>query len=211
LFGIRLSTTQGVAAAQSFPLPLQLQGTSVTVNGIPAPLLAVANMAGSEQINFQVPFETAAPGDAQIVVSSGGVESFPVDVPVLPAKPGVFVINGMGPAIVHGSTGALVTASSPALSGEIVVVYCTGLGPVAPVVPTGYAAPITALSQVILPFTGTVGGKDAVVDFAGLAPTFAGLYQVNLEIPSGLTGASVPLMIQVNGSSSLPLSLPIGQ
>jgi uncharacterized protein (TIGR03437 family) len=117
----------------------------------------------------------------------------------------------MGPAIVHGSTGALVTASSPALSGEIVVVYCTGLGPVAPVVPTGYAAPITALSQVILPFTGTVGGKDAVVDFAGLAPTFAGLYQVNLEIPSGLTGASVPLMIQVNGSSSLPLSLPIGQ
>jgi uncharacterized protein (TIGR03437 family) len=56
-----------------------------------------------------------------------------------------------------------------------------------------------------------VGGKDAVVDFAGLAPTFAGLYQVNLEIPSGLTGASVPLMIQVNGSSSLPLSLPIGQ
>jgi uncharacterized protein (TIGR03437 family) len=209
LFGVRLSTITGVAAAQSFPLPLQLQGTSVRVNGTPAPLLAVANVAGSEQINFQVPFEIAAPGDAQIVVSSGGRDSVPVDVPVLPAKPAVFVIAGLGPAIVHGSTGALVTASNPALPGEVVVVYCTGLGPVAPVVPTGSAAPTTALSRLILPFTGTVGGKDAVLDFAGLAPTFAGLYQVNLEIPSGLTGTSVPLVMQANGSRSVPVPVPI--
>jgi uncharacterized protein (TIGR03437 family) len=203
--------TSGIASAQTFPLPLQLQGTSVTVNGIPAPLLAVANVSGSEQINFQVPFETATPGQARIVVSSGGRDSAPIDVPALSAKPAVFVVGGIGAAVVHGSTGALVTATNPVLSGEVVVIYCTGLGPVTPQVPTGSAAPTTTLSQVVLPFAVTVGGRDAVVDFAGLAPTFAGLYQINVEVPADLTGTSVPLVIQVNGSSSLPVSLPIAQ
>ena len=211
LFGVRLSTAPDVASAQSFPLPLQLQGTSVTVNGIPAPLLAVVGVLGSEQINFQVPFETAAPGEARIVVSSGGRDSVPIDVPLLPAKPAVFVIGGIGPAIVHGLTGALVTATSPAQAGEVVVIYCTGLGAVTPQVPTGSAAPTTTLSQAVLPFAVTVGGKDAVADFAGLAPTFAGLYQINLEIPADLTGASLPLVIQVSGFSSLPVSLPVAQ
>jgi uncharacterized protein (TIGR03437 family) len=211
LFGVRLSTVPGVASAQSFPLPVQLQGTSLTVNGVPAPLLAVANVTGSEQINFQVPFETAAPGEARIVVSSGGRDSVPIDVPVLPAKPAVFVIGGIGPAIVHGSTGALVTATNPAQAGEVVVIYCTGLGVVTPKVPTGSAAPTTTLSQAVLPYAVTVGGKDAAADFVGLAPTFAGLYQINMEIPAGLTGASVPLVIQVSGFSSLPVLLPVAQ
>jgi uncharacterized protein (TIGR03437 family) len=209
LFGVGLSTVAGVASAQSFPLPVQLQGTSVTVNGIAAPLLAVANVAGSEQINFQVPFEIAAPGNARIVVSSSGRNSWPIDVPVLPAKPAVFASGGIGPAIMHGSTGEMVTVTKPAQSGEVVVIYCTGLGAVTPQVSTGSAASTTTLSRAILPFAVTVGGKDAVVDFAGLAPTFAGLYQVNLEIPSGLTGTSVPLVIQVNGSASTPESVPI--
>ena len=209
LFGVRLSAVLGVSSAQGFPLPVQLQGTSVTVNDIPAPLLAVANVAGSEQINFQVPFEVAAPGNARIVVSSSGRNSWPIDVPVLPAKPAVFVSGGIGPAVMHGLTGEMVTVTKPAQPGEVVVIYCTGLGAVTPQVSTGSAASTTTLSQAILPFAVTVGGKDAVVDFAGLAPTFAGLYQVNLEIPSGLTGISVRLVIQVNGSTSTPVSVPI--
>jgi uncharacterized protein (TIGR03437 family) len=210
LFGSRLTAVSGVASAQSFPLPVQMQGTSLTINGIPAPLLAVANVAGAEQINFQVPFEVDAPGQARIVVSSGGRDSAPIEVPVFPAKPAVFVIGGIGPAVVHASTGALVTATNPARPGEVVVIFCTGWGPVAPLVPTGSPAPIATLSRAILPFAVTVGGNDAVVDFAGLAPTFAGLYQVNLEIPSGLTGTSVPLGIQVNGSTAVSVSLPVG-
>jgi len=210
LFGSRLTAVSGVASAQSFPLPVQMQGTSLTINGIPAPLLAVANVAGAEQINFQVPFEVDAPGQARIVVSSGGRDSAPIEVPVFPAKPAVFVIGGIGPAVVHASTGALVTATNPARPGEVVVIFCTGWGPVAPLVPTGSPAPIATLARAILPFAVTVGGNDAVVDFAGLAPTFAGLYQVNLEIPSGLTGTSVPLGIQVNGSTAVSVSLPVG-
>jgi uncharacterized protein (TIGR03437 family) len=209
LFGVQLSSVSGVASAQGFPLPTQLQGTSLTVNGIVAPLMAVANVTDFQQINFQVPFEIAAPGNAQVVVSSGGHDSLPIEVPVFPAKPAVFVIGGIGPAVVHGLTGQLVTAANPATSGEVVVVYCTGLGPVTQQPAAGAAASTTTLSWAILPFTVTVGGKDAVVDFAGLAPTFAGLYQVNVEIPSGLTGTSLPLVMQANGSMSAPVSVPI--
>jgi uncharacterized protein (TIGR03437 family) len=63
-----------------------------------------------------------------------------------------------------------------------------------------------------LPFAASVGGEPAVVDFAGLAPTFAGLYQINLEIPADVTtGTSVQLVISVNGYSSVPVSLAIAQ
>jgi uncharacterized protein (TIGR03437 family) len=209
LSGFRLSSASGVANAASYPLPLQLQGTSVKVNGTAAPLFSVVNVQGSEQISFQVPVETAGPGEARIVVSAGGHDSAQADVPVLPAKPGVFTLVGIGPAIMHSSNGTLVTAASPARAGEVVVIYCTGLGAVAPVVPTGNAASRTPLSQVVLPITVTVGGKEAVVDFAGLAPNYVGLYQINVEIPAGVGGASVPVAVEVSGSQSNQVGVAI--
>jgi uncharacterized protein (TIGR03437 family) len=210
LFGTGLSSATGIVSAQDFPLPLRLQDASITVNGIDAPILAVADIQGSEQINFQVPFETS-PGQAQIVVSSAAGGSIQISVPVLPAKPAVFG-SATTPIVTHGLTGALVSASSPAKQGETVIVCCTGLGPVTPSVPTGSPAPTATLSTVVLPFAASVGGEPAVVDFAGLAPTFAGLYQINLEIPADVTtGTSVQLVISVNGYSSVPVSLAIAQ
>ena len=58
LFGWDLSNVHGVLAADaSAPLPTQLAGTTVTINDVPAPLLAVANVNGLEQINLQVPYD----------------------------------------------------------------------------------------------------------------------------------------------------------
>jgi uncharacterized protein (TIGR03437 family) len=208
LFGAGLSTASGVVSAQSFPLPLQLQNASVTVNGVPAPILAVANVQGTQQINFLVPFETD-PGQAQVVVSSDSGISAPISVLVLPAKPAVFM-SGTAPIIAHGSTGELVTATSPAKLGETVVIYCTVLGPVAPSVPTGSAASAMVLSRVVLPVVVTVDDDVAMVDFAGLAPTFAGLSQINLEIPNDVAaGTSLPVVIEVNGFRSTPVYLPV--
>jgi uncharacterized protein (TIGR03437 family) len=210
LFGVRLSGVFGIVPAQSIPLPVELQGTSITVNGVRAPLLAVANVNGSEQINFQVPVETA-PGQARIVVSSGGHDSAPLDAPVLPAKPGVFMYAGTKPVIVHGTDQTLVTETSPARAGEVVVIYCTGLGAVAPAASTGNGASASVLSYVVLPVVVTVGGKEATVAFAGLTPNFVGLYQINVTIPSDLAGTSAPLTVEVGGSRSAQVSLPITQ
>jgi len=56
IFGTGLTDVEGIAAATSFPLPTEIAGTSVWVNGSPAPILAVASANGQQQINIQMPF-----------------------------------------------------------------------------------------------------------------------------------------------------------
>ena len=55
--------------------------------------------------------------------------------------------------------------------------------------------------MVIAKVTATVGGAPVTPLFAGLAPGFAGLWQVNLALPAGVTGA-VPVVVTVEGSAS---------
>jgi uncharacterized protein (TIGR03437 family) len=82
------------------------------------------------------------------------------------------------------------------------------LGTVTPAVPAGYPAPATQpLAQ--LPagndLTVLINNVQAQVSFAGLAPTTAGLYQVNAVIPEGVTpGDAVPIVITLQGLSSQP-------
>ena len=78
-------------------------------------------------------------------------------------------------------------------AGDVATIYCTGLGTVSPTVPEGVAASTTVLSRTTTPVTVTIGGKNAVVNFAGLAPGFVGLYQVNAVVPAGVTGDAVPV------------------
>jgi uncharacterized protein (TIGR03437 family) len=80
-------------------------------------------------------------------------------------------------------------------------------------VPTGSATPTTTLSQAVLPFAVIVGGEDALAGFAGAGTHLCRtlLYQINLEIPVDVTVAAVPLVIQVNGFSPVPVSLPLAQ
>jgi uncharacterized protein (TIGR03437 family) len=72
------------------------------------------------------------------------------------------------------------------------------------------AASATTLSYTTNTVTATVGGQSAKVLFAGLAPDFAGLYQVNLVVPSGVTAStSVPVVLSVGGRSSVPVTVSI--
>lgn len=85
-----------------------------------------------------------------------------------------------------GGTPALNTASNPASAGDALEIYCTGLGPVSPSVIAGTPASSTTLSYTGNTVTATVGGKNAQVLFAGLAPGYVGLYQVNVTVPAGI-------------------------
>jgi uncharacterized protein (TIGR03437 family) len=56
----------------------------------------------------------------------------------------------------------------------------------------------------------TIGGVNAPVQFAGLAPTFTGLYQVNVAVPSGITpGDNVPLVLTVAGQQSSAVTIAV--
>jgi uncharacterized protein (TIGR03437 family) len=187
LFGSGLASSTLVA---SLPFPKTLGGVQVTVNGLPAPIYLVS--AG--QISVIMPFATPTYSFATFQVSNNGTKSNPITLYTASSSPGVFTTtqNGVGPAAVTHANGAVVTANNPAKAGETLVVYVTGLGSVTPAVPDGTAAPLSPLSYVddsqltvdILDQNGNFysTGKPA---FAGLAPTFAGLYQINFTMPSG--------------------------
>jgi adhesin/invasin len=89
----------------------------------------------------------------------------------------------------------------PATAGSEIAVFLTGLGPVEPVVGTGAAAPASLLSTTKSAVSAFIGYMPAPVKFAGLAPGFAGLYQVNLIVPQ-LPGGQYSLQVSIGGVSS---------
>jgi uncharacterized protein (TIGR03437 family) len=211
IFGTRLTKdVTGIVLADSLPLPTQLAGTSVTIGGVPAPLFAVANVDGNEQINLQVPYEAAGQGSVNVVVKSPVASSPPVQVYVLPAHPGIFTVDGKAGAILHGADNSLVTVLNPAKRGEVVVIYATGLGPVSPRPATGAAAPgAEPLARTTITPAATVAGKTSAVLFSGLAPGFAGLYQVNIRIPSDAGTGSLPVLITVSNLTSNSVTMAV--
>jgi uncharacterized protein (TIGR03437 family) len=203
IFGAALAVTPATAGAP--PLPVKLSDVTVSVNGVAAPLLYVSPV----QINAQIPFETS-PGTAKVTVSSSAGTAA-LNVQVAAAAPAIFTLNATGSgagAIEHGLTGQLVTAANPAAAGEIVSVYCTGLGAVSPPAVTG-AAPSTPPQQTVAPVQVYVAGAPARVSYAGLAPGFAGLYQVNVQIPAGTPSGVQSLQLVAGGASSNAVTIGI--
>jgi uncharacterized protein (TIGR03437 family) len=199
--------------APAVPWPTLLGNTQVLLGGRPIPLY----FTSSGQIDAVVPYDIAPNSAQQLIVQNGTAASQPETVMVSAAQPGVFAQNssGTGPGSIlgqkPGGIPALNTAANPASAGDALLIFCTGLGTVSPSVPAGAAASTSALSYIDNPVTVTVGGKDAQVLFAGLAPGWVALYQVNVLVPAGVTaGPSVPLVVTAAGAAtSTPVTVAI--
>jgi uncharacterized protein (TIGR03437 family) len=195
IFGTSLASSQGQASA--VPLPTQLAGTTVTVNGTALPLFYVS----SGQINAQLPFEVAA-GTATVVVTNASGTSQSATFNVASSAVGIFLYPNSTRAIALNQDGSVNGPDNPEARGRVVVVFLTGQGPVDNAVPTGQAAPLSPLSRATLSNAATIGGSAATVLFLGLTPTYVGLAQANIEVPSGITpGNQVPIVISVNGQA----------
>ncbi len=196
IFGSNLAT--GTASYTTAPLPEVLGQTSVTFNGVEAPLFYVSG----GQINAQAPFNLSS-GAASIQVTRGTQTSGMTSVTVAPFSPGIFIIdsNNTG-AFLNASTYATIGSAAPAKSGSYVAIYCTGLGAVNQTIASGAIAPSTNPAQTITSPTVTVGGKNAPVSFSGLAPGFVGLYQINIMVPGGLTAGPQSVQIAIGGITS---------
>jgi len=208
VFGRNLAT--GALGAATLPLPTSLAGATLTVAGIDVPLF----YSSADQINAQLPFELAPNTRYQAVVKISDAITVPETITVASARPGIFTTSqdGKGQGIIMDTANRLVDAANPAKAGDVVVVYCTGLGATNPAAKSGQAAPTppAPLAKVTTPVTVTIGGQPAAVQFAGLTPGLVGLYQVNVQIPSGVApGSSVPLVISQDGVPSNTVTLGI--
>ncbi|MBV9771114.1 MAG: hypothetical protein JOZ32_16195 [Bryobacterales bacterium] len=201
IFGSNFTGT-GLDAIASLPLPASLGGVSVAVNGTAAPVL----YASSTQVNFQIPWETKT-GTGTITVSTNGLASAAVSITVQAAAPGLFVQNAH--AVVQNSDFTLNSSSNPAKVGGTIMAYLTGAGAVSLQPADGAAAGSNPLSTVTSTVTATIASQSAQVSFAGLAPDFVGLWQVNIVVPSGLTQGDFPLTVSVGGQSSNPANVSV--
>jgi uncharacterized protein (TIGR03437 family) len=211
---------QGIVTAQGTPLPMSLAGVTVTVGGAPAPLFAVADDGGYQQINFQVPqgavfnivngangFVNAA---TTIVTQNGNQGS--AQAPISTSPGDFFVLSGGFGAFQHAADYSLVTTQSPAQSGEIIVGYLTRLPSTNPAVPTGEPAPQSPPAVVFqadqlddvdffdLLLNGApiaLNGESAFDTlFLGLSPGLVGVYQVNFMVPFSAAPGNTNVQLQ---------------
>jgi uncharacterized protein (TIGR03437 family) len=190
------------------PLETSLQGVSVVLAGRKLPL----QYTGSGQINAIVPYDVPSNGVQALVVLRGNKQSAVVQIPMADTLPAVFTRDGSGSGQgdVLDASNVFYDASHPAHAGDVAVIYCTGLGPVTGVVPAGSASPADPLASTVNPVTVSIGGVTVKPFFSGLTPGSAGLYQINLILPSGITpGNAVPVVVTAGNRSSATVTMAV--
>lgn len=208
--GDQLAVTGPGQVGSGVPLPDKLNGTEVRLAGRSLPLL----YAEAGQINAQLPFDLPPNTQHHLVVyRSDAVLSVPEAITIAPAKPAVFTVNQSGSGqgtIVNGVTNVVADAGHPVKEGDVITIYCTGLGAVSPTVPEGAPPPASPLSNTVNPVTVTVGGAPAQVLYSGLTPGITGLYQVNAVVPSRIEhGDNVVVTITSANQTSAPVTIAV--
>jgi uncharacterized protein (TIGR03437 family) len=182
-------TIQGTNLANAYPgqtwttadfvgnnLPTQLAGVSVTIDGKPA----FVEYVSPTQINVQAPSDMTT-GTVNVIVTNNGQASAPWMAQLLAVAPAFFMSGTSAIAsILPGYTP--VSATAPAMAGDLVVLWGTGFGPTTPPVPAGMivtGAPVTSTLPVV-----TIGGVQVPVISSVLTTGTAGLYQITIQLPA---------------------------
>jgi uncharacterized protein (TIGR03437 family) len=208
----------GLLEADAVPLPTTLNGTTLRFGGsLAAPQFFQSPM----QVNIQVPWELEGQNETTLQADVAGVVSGAVAVALAAHSPGLFSMtqtgSGQGAILISGA-GLLAAEenavpgapSRPVRRGEFLEVYANGLGAVVNPPASGSPASSVTLSLTTSEATVTIGGEEAAVSFAGLAPGFVGLYQVNLEVPQNApSGGAVELVLRIGGAVSNAVTIAV--
>ncbi len=191
-----LSANQTLAAA-AVPLPTALGGIRLRINGEAVPLLAIVRNAQGEQVNFQVPWQIPAGSTARLDLEAAGQTSAVVESVIARLAPGVFSQDGNTALLIQNSSFALASSLNRT---DIYVAYATGLGPLESPLASGAASaiPIRLASSAAL----TIGGVPAQISYAGAAPGFPGVYQINFRAGAGTPAGNQDLVLTIDSVAS---------
>jgi uncharacterized protein (TIGR03437 family) len=171
-------------------------GVEVRFDGHPASLFYVQ----ASQINALVPYEVAGRSTVSVEVFYQGKAVAQSIASIVAAVPAIFTIaHGTGQAAAINQDGTLNSRDTPASRGSIVTLYATG---------EGVRHPGESLASPVLPVSLTIGGKRAEILYAGAAPGFAGLMQINARVPASPRGAGFyPVLLTVGSYTSPPAAV----
>lgn len=208
VFAVGVTDNAGINSASGVPLTTSLNGVSVMVNGAAVPIHSIANSNGQEQVNFEAPWDLNG-STATVAVSRNGQTSSAVTVPVAQVQPGIYASNGSNAIVVHNADYSLVTAARPLVPNEYAFVYAAGLGRVSNQPALGAAAPTSPLAAAMAPITLTLGGVPCDVQYAGLAPGFVGVYQVNFRVPARVASGTQDLILTAGSVNGPAVKAPV--
>jgi uncharacterized protein (TIGR03437 family) len=202
-----------LTVGKAAPLATTINGTQVLVNGFPAPLYYTSY----GQLAFQMPFGLTPTKDVSVQVVRDGQAGNTVSVKIATRAPRVLLVGvGTYGAIVNQDGSLPMPTDSfpgvnthPAKPGDTLTIYAIGLGTTNPGVLVGDPAPsseplsrVTSIPTVNFYLTGAAS-ITADPLFAGLTPTYAGLYQVNVTIPANAPkGSNVNVTLGFNDAIS---------
>ncbi len=183
-------------------LPTRLDGVSVNVGS----KQAFVNYISPGQINVQAPDVGAGPVPVTVTTPSG--TSVAVTATVVAQAPAFFLWPGSQAVATRISDGSLAVKNGTysvttlaAKPGDVLSLWGTGFGPTTPPVAAGIPVPADKIYNAS-PVTVTIGTTNVQVYGAALAPGFAGLYQVNIQVPATLADGDYPIKATVSGTSS---------
>jgi uncharacterized protein (TIGR03437 family) len=201
LFGVDLAN--GAAGAGVIPLGGTLAGASVVMAGRVLPIIYSSTGQINAVVSAGINFNTRQ----QIVVQRDITLSVPISVDVASAEPAIFGYPFPGDppnqgAILNALSYVPAHPATPAAAGDILAIFCTGLGAVNPAVPDGAGAPASPPAATVATPSVSIGGRPAKVPFSGLSPGFVGLYQIDVIVPDGITpGNQVPVVLSIAGQT----------
>ncbi len=186
--------------------PTTLDGTKVTIAGIPA----FIDYISATQVNALVPSNVPT-GLQQITVTTTAGPSAAYNVTVNQAEPGFlapssFTIGGIPYAVALFTDGTYVLpagaiagiASRPAKPGDVITLYGIGFGPVTPSIPAGQL--VQQINSLAMPLLMEIGGVSVTPAYDGLAPNYTGLFQFNVTVPN-LSPGNAALTFSVGGAA----------
>jgi uncharacterized protein (TIGR03437 family) len=203
IFGTNLSTVTDTWSSTivNGKLPTSLDGVTVMVGD----QQAYPSYISATQINAVAP--DVASGATSVTVTNSNGTSQAVMATVAAEQPAFFQWGNYAVATHQDYTYAVKngtfagTTTIPAAPGDVIILWGTGFGPTSPAAPAGMETPSTGRYNTASEVTVTVGNQRATVYGAALAPGYAGLYQVAIQIPA-LANGDYPVVATINGVSS---------
>jgi uncharacterized protein (TIGR03437 family) len=187
-------------------LPTGLDGVSVTMDG----KFAYISYISPGQLNVLAPDLSPGPVTVTVTTPNGAASVSTVTASLYglyapafflwPANQPVATRTDFSPAAKSGSIAGAVTV--PAKPGDTIILWGTGFGPTNPAAPVGVVVPLGQIYTTATTPAVTINNVPAMVLSAVLAPGFAGLYQIAIQVPNTLTNGDWPIQASIGGVSS---------
>ena len=189
------------------PTVLSGTGVKVVIDSVPAPIYFVS----PGQINLLLPAGLKE-GVRKLYVSLDGIAGPVVEFHVAASAPGLF-LQQPGQALAVRLDGSLASQENPARPGDTLILFATGLGQTeGPPPRSGEVAKAAAVLMAINAFGVKLNDRPVPRDhiyYAGLAPGFAGLYQINLRIPDDAPPDPEVRLLTADAESPAAVRLPL--